>query len=34
LDIFKTFAISKLVRFEDKKEVVIEFQAAGDLEAL
>lgn len=34
LNIFKTFAISKIVCFEDTKEVVIEFQAANDLETL
>ena len=34
LDIFKKYAISKLVRFEKTKEVVIEFQESGDLEAL
>lgn len=33
-ELFKTFAISKIVRFVDRKEIVIEFQAAGDLETL
>ena len=31
LDIFDKYAISKVVRFEDTKEVVIEFQESGDL---
>jgi hypothetical protein len=34
LNIFKTYSIGKLARFCEAKEVIIEFQNAGDLETL